>query len=112
MRGVVGLATVPQQQSQSQIPLQAYAIGPLQVSFCFRVESPSDFCICVDVCYDIYFSTFRCHGGCHIHPVGDQPLRFAVLQAFGAYHGRHMCMVVMVIGLHQECTEWLLLPLF
>ena len=26
-------------------------------------------------------------------------------------HGRHMCILVMVIGLHQECTKWLLPPL-
>ena len=38
--GVLGLATVPKQQLQSQMPPQAYAnyaMGPLQVSFSFRV---------------------------------------------------------------------------
>ena len=35
---VFGLATVPQQQPQSHMPLQAYAnygMGPPQVGFCF-----------------------------------------------------------------------------
>ena len=39
-RDVVGLATVLQQLPQSQVPFQAYAnyaMGPLQVSFFFRV---------------------------------------------------------------------------
>ena len=55
--GVVGLATVPQQQPQSQMPLQAhanYAIGPPQVSFSFRVEPPTVF-ICDGVCYGVCF---------------------------------------------------------
>ena len=56
-------------------------------------------------------STFRCQTGCHIHPWGLNcwglqhciPLEFT--------HGRHMCNLVMVISLHQVCTEWLLPPL-
>ena len=43
--GVVGLATVQQQQPQSQMPLQAYAyyaMGHPQVWFSFRVEPPTD----------------------------------------------------------------------
>ena len=44
--GVVGIATVLQQQPQSQIHLQSYtkyAMGPLQVSFSFRVDLPTTF---------------------------------------------------------------------
>ena len=44
--GVAGLATVLQQQTQSQMPLQAYAdyaMGPLQEGFSFRVEPPTIF---------------------------------------------------------------------
>ena len=47
---VVGLAAVPQQQPQFQIPLQAYAnyaIGPLEVGFSFRVEPPTIFLLYV-----------------------------------------------------------------
>ena len=53
-RGVVGLAT----QSQSEMPLQAYAnysIGPPQVSFSFRVEPPPDFIIYMGVCCGVSF---------------------------------------------------------
>ena len=54
--GFVGLATVPQQQPPSQMPLQAYAMGPPQVCFSFRVE-PSTilyfymFGVCSGVCF-------------------------------------------------------------
>ena len=54
-KGVVSLATVPQQQPQSQMPVQAYAnyaMGPPQVCFSFRVE-PSTIFICVGVCYGV-----------------------------------------------------------
>ena len=65
---VVGLATVPQQQLQSQTPLQAYAdnaMGPPQVGFSFRVEPPTVlFFICLFCCM---LSAFRYHAGCHIH---------------------------------------------
>ena len=54
-RGVVGLATVPQQQPQSQMPLQAYAnyaMGPPQVGFSFRTEMPTFFVFYMfGVCY-------------------------------------------------------------
>ena len=61
--GVVGLATVLQQQPQSQMPLQAYAdyaMGPPHVSFSFRVEPPGTFymCWCLFWCM---LSAFRCH---------------------------------------------------
>ena len=49
---VVGLATVPQQQCHSQIPLQAYAnhaMGHQQVGFSFKVEPPTIF-ICIGAC--------------------------------------------------------------
>ena len=57
--GVIGLATVLQQQTLSQMPLQAYAnyaMGPPQVGFSFRVE-PSTisyiymFGVCSGVCF-------------------------------------------------------------
>ena len=68
---VVGLATVPQQQPQSQMPLEAYAnyaMGPPQVGFPFRVKPSTtlDFYM-FGVCSVVCFNTFRCHAGCHIH---------------------------------------------
>ena len=56
---VVGLATVPQQQTPSQVPLQAYAnyaMDPPQVGFFLRVELPTIlyfymFCVCSGVCF-------------------------------------------------------------
>ena len=56
---VVGLATVPQQQPPSQMPLQAYAsyaMGPPEVGFSFRVEPPTVlyfymFGVCSSVCF-------------------------------------------------------------
>ena len=84
--GVVGLATVLQQQSLSQIPLHTYAnyaIDPPQVGFSFRVEPPTV----------LYFYMFGvCSGVCFwvpcwmlYSPMGAQPLGFAPLQPFGAY---------------------------
>ena len=55
-RGVVGLTTVPQQLPQSQMPFQAYAnydVGPLEVSFLFRVEPPTNLSMYVGVCYSV-----------------------------------------------------------
>ena len=54
-----GLATVPQQQPPSQMPLQAYAnyvMGPPQVGFSFKVEPPTIlyfymFGVCSGVCF-------------------------------------------------------------
>ena len=48
-RAVVGLATVPQQQSPSEMHLQAYAkyaMGPPQVRFSFRFEAFTAFYMC------------------------------------------------------------------
>ena len=69
--GVVGFATMLQQQPQSQMSLLAYAnygMDLLQVGFSFRVEPHSIF-ICVGVSYGV-LSTFRCHAGCCIHLFG------------------------------------------
>ena len=57
--GIVGFASVPQQQPPSQMPLKAYAnyaMGPPQVGFSFRVEPPSViyfyvFAVCSGVCF-------------------------------------------------------------
>ena len=99
--GVLGHASVPQQQPPSLMPLQAcanYAMGSPQVGFFSELSLPP-FCIlyiwCLLWCL---LSTFGCHAGCHIHPWGlnhgglhhCNPLEFT--------HGRHMCHLVMVIS--------------
>ena len=70
--GVVGLASVPLQQPQSQMSLQAYAnyaMGPPQVGFSFRIEPPTIFYMCWYLIWCM-LSAFRCHAGCHIHMWG------------------------------------------
>ena len=109
--GVVGLATVLQQQPQSWMPPQAYAnhaMGPPQVGFSFRVEPSTVFfymCWCLLWCM---FSAFRCYAGCCIHlwELNHWALHHCSTLELG--HGGHMCNLVMVISPHQECTEWLL----
>ena len=107
--GVIGLASVPQPQAQSQKPVQSYAnyaMGPLQVGFSFRVEPPTISFICVGFLLWCMFSTFRCHAGCFTNLWGlnhCSPMK--------STHGRHMCNLVIAIGRHQECTAWLLTPL-
>ena len=57
--GVIGLASVPQQQLPSSVPLQAYvnyAMGAPQVGFFFRVEPPT-------ILYIIFWCLFWCLGG-------------------------------------------------
>ena len=63
-RSVVGLASVPQQQPPSQMPLQAYAMGPSQVGFPFTGQ-PSTvlYFICL---LSVLVYAFRCHAGCCI----------------------------------------------
>ena len=86
-RGVVGPTTVPQQQSQFQMPFQVYAnyaMGPLQVSFPTRVESPCNFLICIVVYSGVCFLL----SGTMLDALVTneaQPLGFAPLQSFGAY---------------------------
>ena len=106
--GFVGLATVLQQQSQSQMPVQAYAnyaVGPLPVDFSFRVELSTIFYMFISVLvYDFCFQV-----PCLM------PYSPMVLNCWGLHHcnpleltnTRHMYNLVMVISPHEECTEWL-----
>ena len=102
-----------QQQPQSQVPSQAYAnhvLGPLQIIFSFRVEPPSDF-LYVGVCHSVCFLP----SGSHVAAM----FTYWGLNHWGLQHhnpsefilGRHMCLLVIVCDPHQECTNWLLLPL-
>ena len=113
-KGIIFLASVPQQQPPSLMPLQAYAnyaMGSPQAGFFFRVEPPI---ICILYVWCLFWcllSIFRCHAGCHIHPQGLNCWGFHHCNPLEFTHGRHLCNLVMVIGLHQVCTEWLLPPL-
>ena len=67
---VIGPASVPQQQLQSSMPLQAYAnyaMGFPRVVFFFRVEPPTILFIIYWCLFWCLLSTFRCQVGCHIH---------------------------------------------
>ena len=111
-RGVVGLATVLQQQPQSEMPLQAsanYTMGPLQVGCSFRVEPPTTF-LYVLVSVLVYAFCFQVPYWIPYSLMESQPLGFAPLQLLELTGGRHMCNLMMVIGPYQECTEWLLPP--
>ena len=110
--GVIGHASVPQQQTTSSMPLLAYAnyvMGSPQVgffsqswashhfvSYMFGVHSGVCFLLLgakLDAIFTYGGSTIR---GLHL----CNPLEFT--------HGRHMCNLVMVIGPHLVCIEWLL----
>ena len=86
--GVVGLATVLQQQPQSQMPFQAYAnyaLGPLQVHSFFRVEPPTVFVFICLVSVMVYAFCFLVPCWMPYSPLRAQPLGYAPLQPFGAY---------------------------
>ena len=108
--GVVGLATMPKQQPQSLMPLQAYAnyaMGPSQVGFSFRVEPPT-----------ILFLYVWCLFWCMISLSGAMldaifiywatPLGFEPLQPFRAYPWQAY---VQPGSGHQLTPEWLFPPL-
>ena len=110
--GVLGSVSVPQQQPPSSMPPLAYAncaMGSPQVGFFFRVEPPI---ICIlymfgvhsGVCFLLLgaeLDAIFTYGGSTIKSLHlDNPLEFT--------HGRHMCNLVMVIGPHLVCIEWLL----
>ena len=85
--GVVGLATVLQQEPPSQMALHAYAnyaMSPPQVGFSFRVEPSAILYFCIfGVCSGVCFS-FQVLCWMLFSPMGAQLLGFAPLQPFGA----------------------------
>ena len=113
--GVIGLASVPQQQPVSSMPLLAYAnytMGSPQVGFFSRVEPPTILYIICLVSILVSAFYFQVPSWMPYCPVEAQLLGLASLQPFGFYpwHG-HMCNMVMVIGPRLVCIEWLLPPL-
>ena len=104
--GVVSLATLPQHQPQSQMPLQAhanYAMGRPQVGFSFRVEIPTSLFLYAWCLFWCMLSAFRCHAGCHIHLWGLNHLGLHHCNPLEITHGRHMCSLAVVIDPHQVC---------
>ena len=85
--GVIGLASVPQQQPPSLMPLLAYAnyaMGSPQVVFFFRVEPPTICIFYVGVCFVVCFLLLGTQWDA-VFTYGSQPLGFAPLQPFGIY---------------------------
>ena len=111
--GVLGLASVPQQQPQSHMPLQGYAncaMDPEQIVSLLELTLPL---FCIFICLVsvlVYAFCFQVPCWMLYLPMGAQALGFAPLQPFGAYPwqayvqpGDHHCP-------HQVFTEWLLPP--
>ena len=83
--GVVGYATVSQQQPPAQMSLQPYAMGSPQVGFLSELSLPP-FCIFIYlVSVLVYAFYFQVSCWMLNSPMGAQPLGFAPLQPFGAY---------------------------
>ena len=86
--GVIGSASVPQQQPpslRSLLPYANYAMGSPQVGSFFRVEPPTVlYIIClVSVLVSAFY--FYVPSWMPYSPMGAQPLGFAPLQPFGVY---------------------------
>ena len=109
--GVIGSASVPQQEPPSSMPLLAYAnyaMGSPQVGFFFRVEPPTIlYLIClVSILVSAFY--FKMWSWMPYSPMGAQPLGLHLCNPLEFAHGRHMCNLVMVIGPHFVCIDWLL----
>ena len=86
--GVIGLASGPQQQPPSLMPLLAYAnyaVGSPQVGFFFRMEPPTILYIICLVFILVSAFYFQVPGWMSYYPMGTQSLEFAPLQPFGVY---------------------------
>ena len=56
-------------------------------------------------------SALRFQSGCSVYQWGINHWGLFHCNPSEYTHGRHMCLLVLVCGQHQECTKWLLLPL-
>ena len=111
-----GLTTMPwKQQPQSQMSCQDYAnysMVPPQLSFSFRVEPSTDFLchVLVSVVVFTFFVQFPIQATIFTNrgtTIGD--LQHCI--PLDVNLCRHICLLVMVFGPHQEFTEWVALPL-
>ena len=114
-RSVVGLTNVPQQQPQSQIPPQAYAnyaMVPPQMSFLFRVSLPL-ICLYKYVSLIVYafcfWVPFWMPFWMPYSPMVAKALWICTTATLEHSHGRHMCILVMVIDPCQE-FHWVAAP--
>ena len=109
----VGLTTVWQQQPQSRYLLRHMPTMPwvlLRWVFSLRVELSTDSLYLVSVM--VFLFVFRCLHGCHVHLWGFSHWTLHHCRSFMCTLGRHMYLLMMARGPCQECTEWLLIPLF
>ena len=86
--GVIGLASVPQQQPPPLMPhlgFANYAMGSPQVGFFFRVEPPTVFYIICLVSILVSAFYFQVPSWMPYSPMGAQQLGFTPLQPFGVY---------------------------
>ena len=100
--GVIGLEFVPQQQPSSSMPLQALSHPP----FCMIYVCCLFWCLLSTFYFQVpYWMTYS------LHPWGLNHCDLHCCNPLELTCGRHMCNLVMVIGPHLVCTEWLLPPL-
>ena len=78
----------------------SYPMGPSEVSFLFQSWASHQLLIYVGFC-----------SGYHTHQWGLNHWGLHPCSPLEHKHCRHLCIMVMVIGSHQEFTEWLLHPL-
>ena len=86
--GVIGLASMPQQQPPSSMPPLAYGnytMGSPHVGFFFRVEPPTILYIICLVSILVSAFYFQVPSWMPYLPMGAQPLGFAPLQPFAVY---------------------------
>ena len=102
----VDLTNVLQQEPWSHMASQAYAtyvMGPPQVSSFFSVKPPTNLLIYVDVCYVVCFTL----SGAILDAIFTNGGSTIGVCTTAYFHGRHMCILVMVIGPCKKCTGWL-----
>ena len=109
--GVIGPASMPQQQPPSLMLLLAYAnyaMGSPQVSFFFRVEPPTILYIICLVSILVSALYIQVPSWMPYSPMGLHHWGLHYCNPLDITHGRHMCNLVMVIGPCLVYIEWLL----
>ena len=108
MGGSFSLITVPQQQPQSQTPsgtcqlCHGFSSGEFSFS---RLTIPLIHYVVLWYLLWCLVSVFMFPRGCHVGPMGAQPLGFAPFAILQDSLSRHMCSQVMVCGTCQEFTK-------
>ena len=101
--GVIGFASVPQQQPPSLMPHQAYAnYAKGSPTGRFLFQSLASHCLYVICLVSVLVSVFYFQVACWMpySPLVAQPLGFALLQPLEFTNGRHMCNLMIVISPH------------